>query len=84
MMIRVFCKRQKKGLDKWVATPVSAVPDVKAGPALPRADTQVQPGAAAEAEQLENGAAPAVAGFAHQDLLRAQQADQPRRQWDVL
>lgn len=67
-----------------MTAPVSAVPHMKAGAALPRADMQVQPGAAAVAEQLGNGAAPGVSSLAHRDLLRAQQADRPRRQRDVL
>lgn len=53
---------------------------MKAGPAFFRSDTQVQPDTAAGAEQLENSAAPGVSELAHQDLLRAQRADQPRRQ----
>lgn len=62
---------------------LSAVPDMKAGLALLRADMQAQRGTAAGKSSWKT-AAPGVSVLVHQDLLRAQRAEQPRRQWDVL
>lgn len=56
---------------------------MKAGLALLRADMQAQRGTAAGKSSWKT-AAPGVSVLVHQDLLRAQRAEQPRRQWDVL